>query len=165
MGNFGLHNSHFINESIAQCQIKKIKAYKPNKNYVDSQELQLIASKITDVKWELITKHLGNFLLKGLPLEFLAWNSNLWVPHPVVSTSITGSNCKYIEIAESSSGPQIAHHGDLVAVQFDIWEQNKETIQVLRNFIDHYSNKIYNNEAKEKQIDRSEWFATSNLTE
>ena len=152
MGNFGLHNSHYINENNAYRQVKKIKAYKPNKHYIESQEFQVLTSKITDVKWELISKHLGHYLLKDLPLEFLVWSTNLWDAHPVKSTSITGSNSKFTELAESSSGPQIACHGNLVAIQFDIWKQNPETITILNNFIAHYLPKIYNNDPTSKEL-------------
>lgn len=126
--------------------MKKVKAYKPNKRHIESQDLPVITSKLTDVKCELLTKQLSHYLLKDLPSEFLVCNTNLWNLHPVKPMSITGCNGNYTELAESEKGPQIAVHGNCVATQFYVTKSNPETVTLLHNFINHHIAKIYNNE-------------------
>ena len=59
---------------------------------------------------------------------------------------MTGNNGKFMEIAESTRGPQIIVHGHTAAVQFYINKHLPETCTVLNNFVLHFTNKIYNNE-------------------
>ena len=151
IGNFGMHNSYYVKNSKYQSQVQKTKAYRPNKHYIESQELDVITSKITDVKWELISKHISHFLLKDLPSEFWVWNTHIWDLHPVRSNSLIGSNGKFTELAESDSGPQIATMENLVAIQFYILKENPETIKVLNNFINHYMNEIFENGGENRQ--------------
>lgn len=123
-----------------------MKAYKHNKHNIERQDLPVITSKLTDVKWELITKHLSHYLLKELPFEFLVSNSNIWDPHPVKSNSVTGNNGKYMELAESDRGPQIVTHENSTVTQFHINKNQPETWILLNNFVLHFVNKIYNKE-------------------
>jgi len=142
MGNFGLHNYYFTNDSKYCSQVKKVKAYKPQKHHIESQNLPVITSKLWDVKCELITKNLSHYLLKDLPFEFLVNWDNTWDPHAVKATSVTGSNGKYLELAESDRGPQVSIHGNAAMVQFYISHHQPETVSLLNNFITHFVHKV-----------------------
>jgi hypothetical protein len=50
MGNFGLHNYYFTKENKYCSRVKKVKAYKPQKHHIESQDLPVITSKLCDVK-------------------------------------------------------------------------------------------------------------------
>lgn len=142
MGNFGLHNYYFTKENKYCSRVKKVKAYKPSKHHIESQDLPVVTSKLTDVKCEIITKHVSHYLLKDLPFEFLANSSNTWDPHRVKPTSITGFNGAYLELAESDRGPQIAVHENTVVTQFYVLKQQPETSTLVNNFVLHYVNKV-----------------------
>jgi hypothetical protein len=85
-------------------------------------------------------------LLKDLPFEFLVSCSNSWDPHAVKPTSVTGFNSKYMELAESSRGTQVALHRNSAFTQFYISKNQPETLTILNNFVVHYVNRLYNNE-------------------
>ena len=157
MGNFGLHNYYFTTESKYKSQVKKVKAFKHNKHNIERSDLPVITSKLTDVKCELITRHLSHFLLKDLPFEFLVNSNNAWDPHPVKPTSVTGSNGKFLELAESDRGPQIAVHHNTAVTQFYINKHQPETLTILNNFVLHYVNKLYNNEKVDMSAEESKF--------
>lgn len=155
IGNFGLHNYYFTKESKYASKVSKVQAFKHNKHNIKRQDLPVITSKLTDVKWELITKHLSHYLLKNLPFEFLVSWSNSWDPHAVKPTSVTGSNGKYMELAESSRGSQIATHNNCAVTQFYINKNQSETQTVLNNFVIYYVNRLYNNERVDFGVEES----------
>ena len=126
--------------------VNKVKVYKTSKHYIESPDISVITSKLTDVKWELIKEQLSHYLLKDLPFEFWVTNTNQWDPHPLKPTSITGSPERYLQLAESVDGPQIISHKNTIATQFYIMKEQAETITLLNNFIKYYVDKLFNNE-------------------
>lgn len=62
-------------------------------------------------------------------------NRNTWDPHPVNITNLTLIEKFYDTLAESDRGPQVALHRNTVAVQFQIDQKYKETVQLIQNYI------------------------------
>ena len=122
------------NTAVGGDLIKKVSTYQAKG--ANNFKPVLFYSKLTDVRCSLKKQYISHPLASGIPQEFVVENRNTWDPHPVNITNIDLVEQNYECIAESERGPQIAIHKNTVAVQFQVDKKYKETVQLLRNYVD-----------------------------
>ena len=104
----------------------------------------ILCSKTVNTRLYINKQYIKSQIWQGLPGEFIVtWNSN-WSVHPVNITNIKYIKTNYIIIAESENNPLIIQHLSAVGTQFYIEKKNKDTVQLLTNFVEKSVNDIIN---------------------
>lgn len=114
-GNVGMHYSKALEvvggnprdskggrELVSKTQVYRAQAVTASSN--------LFLQKATDVKCYVDKHHHGHYLFRDIEPQFVVDVSNLWDPHPVLTTSINIVKTKFHTMAESNRGPVIAMH-------------------------------------------------------
>mmetsp|Transcript_29790 Transcript_29790/g.45428 ORF Transcript_29790/g.45428 Transcript_29790/m.45428 type:complete len:111 (+) Transcript_29790:806-1138(+) len=92
-----------------------------------------------DVKCRIRREALSHWLFEGIGVnEFLVSHKTKWESHPVNVTTENIDNVQenYTTLAAHQDGTMIAQHFGTIATIFRVSKTQKETVQMLRNFLE-----------------------------
>ena len=84
-----------------------------------------------------------HWALINLPQRFVVTTKNTWDPHPVNITQIGGVGPNDNILADNEKGPCIIEHRNTLSTLFHIDDKHPETINVVVNFVRHYTMLIH----------------------
>lgn len=150
IGNAGLHSNRAAQgyNSIGKYMLKG-PIYKPQPR---SDQIGRFLQRNYEAFCSVKKLHLQHWLLKQVPLEFLAPLKNSWDTHPFNFVSPLRT---FITLAESQKGPVLIALGDnIIGAQFSVEIQYPETLKIFQNFIQTKLKEITNKESTRPNIEK-----------
>jgi len=108
-----------------------------NSRLSSNSSQKVITSKISERECIIKKDFLHHWVLKNIPIKFVASNESLWNAHSVELASTSAYEVNYQTLAESNKGPEVIEHKNTIAMQFHIDKNYEATILLLQNFVDH----------------------------
>lgn len=102
------------------------------KEYHESKNTNLISTNKKEIKTKVLKQYCLHWLVKKVPVEFVAYTSLTWYPH---NFCVTNKDKQYKTICDSNFGPMVIEHGNSIGTMFHILSNYGETVKILENFI------------------------------
>ena len=124
--NIGIHKLIYAEKFKNRRGKFVLKDFKLNKNP------ELISCRKKEIKCKIIKQYCLHYLVKNIPVEFVAYTSLTWFQH---NFNVNNLKLQYKTIYDSNFGSVVIEHCNSVGNIFHILKNYPETISLLENFI------------------------------
>ena len=152
--NIGLHKQIAAEKYMQRGKFILPDGFK-GKDYVKNKET--LVSNCHEIKVNVLRQNLSHYLLKNLPVEFVAFTTLTWFPH---FFNISFKKYQFKVICQCDKGPVVIEHENSVGIAFHPQHNYPETIKILENFIykkfQDLQDKLFSFKKPEIRLDENE---------